>query len=105
MLDHHIQRSIVYRLALARRLKFSELKPDILDNKLFTYHLKKVISAGFAIKTADGYYKLTPEGRRLDAHVLDNTEALVDRAYSVLFWRFNVKRMLRGYCIDAKHTP
>ena len=85
MLDHHFQRSIVYRLALASRLKFSELKPDTLDNKLFTYHLKKVMSAGFIEKDADGYYELTPKGRRLGAHVLDNAEALFDRAYSVLF--------------------
>lgn len=85
MLDHHIQRAILYRLALVPGLRFSELKPDELENKLFTYHLKKVVSAGFVVKSIEGLYELTPEGRRLGAHVLDKTEARVDRAYSVLF--------------------
>lgn len=85
MLDHHIQRSIVYRLALTPSLTFSELKPDTLENKLFTYHLKKVVAAGLIEKNTDGRYALTSQGRLLGVHVLENTEALVDRAYSVLF--------------------
>ena len=85
MLDHHIQRSIVYRLALTPSLTFSELKPDMLENKLFTYHLKKVVAAGLAEKTDDGRYALTSEGRLLGVHVLEKTEAIIDRAYSVLF--------------------
>ena len=85
MLDHHLQRSIVYRLALVNELRFSDLKPDDVENKLFTYHLKKAVSAGFVQKTEAGFYKLTPDGRRLGAHVLDHTEDMVDRAYSVLF--------------------
>lgn len=85
MLDHHIQRALVYKLALNPELRFSELKPGDVESKLFTYHLKKVLVAGFAKKTDDGRYELTPEGRRLGAHILDNTEALYDRAYSVLF--------------------
>ncbi len=85
MLDHHIQRAIVYRLALTPSLKFSELKPDTLENKLFTYHLKKVVAAGLVEKNADGEYALTSEGRLLGVHVLENTQAIADRAYSVLF--------------------
>lgn len=85
MLEHHIQRSIVYRLALTPSLTFSELKPDTLENKLFTYHLKKTVSAGLVEKNSDGRYALTAEGRVLGVHVLENTEAIIDRAYSVLF--------------------
>lgn len=85
MLDHHIQRSIVYKLALSSALRFSELKPDDIENKLFTYHLKKVVSAGFVEKTSEGLYELTPEGRRLGIHAVENGQALVDQAYSVLF--------------------
>ncbi len=85
MLDHHIQRSIVYRLALSEGLRFSELKPDTLDNKLFMYHLKKVISTKLVVKNDDGLYQLTPEGRRLGTRVLDSQQALVDHADSVLF--------------------
>lgn len=85
MLDHHLQRAIVYRLALSHGLRFSELKPDIVDNKLFTYHLHKVESAGYVTKDADGLYTLTPEGRRLGIRVLYNQGAFEDQADSVLF--------------------
>lgn len=85
MLDHHLQRSIVYRLALSHDLHFSELKPDVIDNKLFTYHLKKVVTAGYVAKNSDGLYSLTPEGRRLGIRVLDKQQVLIDRADSVLF--------------------
>lgn len=85
MLDHHIQRAIVYKLALSNGLKFSELKPSELENKLFDYHLKKTIAAKFVEKLDDGTYALTPEGRRLGVHLLENVHALMDRALSVLF--------------------
>jgi hypothetical protein len=85
MLDHHLQRSIVYRLALSRELHFSELKPDTIDNKLFTYHLHKVEKAGFVRKDDNGLYSLTPEGRRLGIRVLQSQQALIDQPESVLF--------------------
>lgn len=85
MLDHHLQRGIVYRLALEDNLRFSELKPETIDNKLFTYHLKKVVSAGYVSKNEDGRYSLTAEGRRLGIRVLSDFQTLADRAHSVLF--------------------
>lgn len=85
MLDHHIQRTIVYKLAFAEGLRFSDLKPGILDNKLFTYHLKKVVTAGLVSKLPDGNYALTPEGRRLGVHVLDKRLSAVDKPESVAF--------------------
>ncbi|MEO5950110.1 MAG: hypothetical protein ABIQ04_01535 [Candidatus Saccharimonadales bacterium] len=84
MLDHHIGKSIVYHLAFADSMRFSELKPDDIDNKLFNYHLKKVISEGYVIKTSDGHYALTPEGRRVGKGALKQQSRLIDRAYSVL---------------------
>lgn len=85
MLDHHLQRNIVYRLAFSPSLRFSELKPADIENKLFDYHLKKVIKAGFVVKNEDGQYALTPQGRKLGIHALGNGQAIVDQAYSVLF--------------------
>lgn len=85
MLDHHLQRGIVYRLAFAKGLRFSELKPDVLENKLFTYHLKKVVDAGYVQKDVEGLYSLTPEGRRLGVHVLETQNMLPELADSVLF--------------------
>jgi len=84
MLDHHIQRTIVYQLAFADSLRFSELKPDDIDSKLFTYHLKKVVAAGFVAKTDDGEYTLTPEGRRVGKGALKKQSRMIDRAYSIL---------------------
>lgn len=85
MLDHHLQRSIVYRLALSHELRFSELKPDIIDSKLFTYHLHKVTKAGYVTKNQAGLYSLTPEGRRLGIRVLESQQAFIDQPESVLF--------------------
>lgn len=86
MLDHHIQRGIVYRLAFASALRFSELKPDELENKAFDYHLKKVVKAGFVEKSEDGAYRLTGEGRRIwrVSQKQAKNSNLYDRAYSTL---------------------
>jgi 8-oxo-dGTP pyrophosphatase MutT (NUDIX family) len=83
MLDHHIQRSIVYSLVFSPSLRFSELQPDDIDSKLFTYHLKKVISAGYVQKYDDGTYALTPEGRRIGKSI-QRHDRFMDQAYSIL---------------------
>src|SRR6185312_1812671 len=86
MLDHHIQRTIVYKLSFMPSARFSDLKPDDIENKLFTYHLKKVISEGFVSKSEDGTYALTPVGRRLSTGVIKDYQALiVERPLSALF--------------------
>ena len=84
MLDHHIQRQIVYDLAFSNGLRFSELKPDALENKSFDYHLKKVIVAGYVVKNEDGTYSLTSEGKRVGKGALKKQSRLIDRAYSTL---------------------
>lgn len=84
MLDHHIQRTIVYTLAFAESMRFGELKPDELDNKLFNYHLKKVIAAGYVAKNDEGLYTLTSEGKRVGKGALKKQSRLIDRAYSIL---------------------
>ena len=84
MLDHHIQKSIVYDLAFADSLRFSDLKPDDMENKAFTYHLKKVVKAGLVQKQDDGHYSLTMKGRRVGKGALKKESRLLDRAYSIL---------------------
>ena len=83
MLDHHIQRAIVYKLAFSAGLRFSELKPGELENKAFDYHLKKVVKAGYVEKTDDGLYKLTSEGQ-LMWRMSQKKSTQADRAYSTL---------------------
>jgi hypothetical protein len=84
MLDHHIQREIVYALAFSEGMRFSELKPDDLENKAFDYHLKKVIVAGYVQKNDDGTYSLTSEGKRVGKGALKKQNRMIDRAYSTL---------------------
>lgn len=84
MLDHHIQKNIVYTLAFSEGMRFSELKPDTLENKAFDYHLKKVIRAGYVEKAESGLYQLTSEGRRVGKGALKDQSRLLDRAYSTL---------------------
>lgn len=85
MLDHHLQRAIVYTLAFEPKARFSELKPDDIDSKLFTYHLKKVVKEGYISKNVAGEYSLTPAGRRLSTGVLNDHQSLiVERPLSTL---------------------
>lgn len=85
MLDHHIQKDIVYNLSLTDSARFSDLKQDTVENKLFNYHLKKVIAEGLVTKTDSGVYTLTPKGRRVGKDAIKKSDQLIDRAYSVLF--------------------
>jgi len=85
VLEHHIQKTIVYALALTPSARFGELKPDGIENKLFDYHLKKVIASGLVEKTESGEYALTSLGRRVGKDALKKNDQLIDRAYSVLF--------------------
>ena len=85
MLDHHIQKAIVYKLAFSPGLRFSELQPDELDNKLFDYHLKQVMIAGLVKKAEDGSYTLTAKGRKIGVGVLDKQFLALERAHSVAF--------------------
>jgi len=85
VLDHRIQKAIVYKLAFSSSLRFSELKPDEIENKLFNYHLKIVIRDGLVEKTQDGSYQLTAAGRRLGIRALDKQLTLADRAQPILF--------------------
>lgn len=84
MLEHHIQKNIVYTLAFSDGMRFGELKPDELENKAFDYHLKKVIKAGLVEKMADGLYTLTSEGKRVGKGALKAQSRMIDRAYSTL---------------------
>lgn len=85
MLQHHIQREIVRTLTFSEGLRFSELKPEGVENKLFDYHLKITIRDGYVEKNQDGIYLLTNEGRRLGSRNFNSPSTVADSAYSVLF--------------------
>ncbi len=84
MLDHHIQREIHHRLSHTKSLRFSELQPEGIENKLFDYHLKKTLSSGLIEKNDDGSYSLSATGRRIGPETLKDVKTAVDKAYSLL---------------------
>lgn len=61
--DHHLQSRILEALHRHGVQSFSELKPDDVENSLFMYHMRKLISRGIVEKAVDGY-RLTPAGAR-----------------------------------------
>ncbi len=105
MLDHHIQRTIVYTLAFSEGMRFSDLKPDELENKAFNYHLKKVIAAGYVAKTEEGLYTLTSEGRRVGKGALKKQSRLIDRAYSILLLAIRRKEDGAWLLVKRKSQP
>jgi DNA-binding MarR family transcriptional regulator len=102
MLSHNIQHSIVRVLAKVDGLTFSELRPDLLDNKLFTYHLKIVIREGFVEKSVDGKYRLTPSGQKLWRRMAEKPNVIALRAYSVLF--LIIKSPTHGWLLYRRKT-
>lgn len=105
MLDHHIQKEIVYDLAFADRMRFSELQPPELESKAFDYHLKKVVRAGYVVKNQDGTYSLTSEGKRLGKGVKKKQSRLIDRAYSVLLLAIRRKEDGAWLLVRRKTQP
>lgn len=65
---HHIQRTILDRLATAESRRYGELKPAELDGNVFTYHLKQLIANRYVVKRDDGSYALTASGRDYIVH-------------------------------------
>lgn len=105
MLDHHIQKNIVYTLAFSDGMRFGELKPDELENKAFDYHLKKVIRAGLVEKTGDGLYTLTSEGKRVGKGALKAQSRMIDRAYSTLLLAIRRERDGAWLLMRRKSQP
>jgi len=102
MLDHHIQKNIIYQLAFADSMKFSELKPADIESKLFTYHLKKAIVLGLVEKKEDGTYRLSPEGRRVGKGALLKDSRMINRAYSIIIMA--VRREIDGAWLLSKRN-
>ena len=52
---HYIQREIIQSLANSSPLRFSELQPARIPNNTFSYHLKKLLEAGYITHNDKGY--------------------------------------------------
>jgi ADP-ribose pyrophosphatase YjhB (NUDIX family) len=63
-IDHFLQADILNKLAVTEGpIRFSDLKQDGIENSLFMYHAKKLISRGLIAKT-DAGFNLTLKGAR-----------------------------------------
>jgi len=85
MLTHHIQRTIVKQLSSKDSQRFSELKPDDIENKAFDYHLKQLLTDKIVQKSESGGYELTALGRKLGVSATPSLKDRSERAFSVLF--------------------
>ena len=54
-IDHHIQTTIVESLHKNGEQPFSSLKPSGVENSLFMYHIRKLVSRGIVEKTDTGF--------------------------------------------------
>ena len=82
---HNTQLQIMRSLVFSQGLKFSELKPDKeMDNNKFTFHLSKLIDAGY-VESEDGYYKLTDSGKSY-ANRLDTEKVTVKPQAKLSAW-------------------
>lgn len=60
---HHIQRSVLDKLATSDKLLYSEIKPSDMDGNVFGYHLKSLTTGQYIQKNDDGGYSLLSKGR------------------------------------------
>lgn len=63
VVEHHIQREILQRLAGHGELRFSQLKPAGMESNVFMYHASALRKMGLLEKTAAAY-RLTTAGLR-----------------------------------------
>lgn len=69
---HHIQKSILDKLATAQTRRYGELKPAELDGNVFGYHLKALLSDKYLSKSPAGDYTLTQKGQDYIVHRYEN---------------------------------
>jgi ADP-ribose pyrophosphatase YjhB (NUDIX family) len=69
---HHIQKSIMDKLATSETKRYGELKPAELDGNVFGYHLKALLIEKYITKSEQGDYTLTQKGKDYIVHRYEN---------------------------------
>lgn len=101
MISHHIQHKIISALSTNDELGFTDLRPEAIDNKLFTYHLKITIREGYVEKHNDTY-RLTKAGQKLWKRIRESPESVALRAFSVLY--LIIRSPIHGWLLYRRHT-
>lgn len=63
-----IKRHIIGQIMKYKKLRYSELMPEGVDNVLFNYHLQHLVK-GDLLKKEDNFYSFTSEGSRATSHI------------------------------------
>lgn len=85
-----IQWEIIRNLNSFGTKRFSEIKPDDIENDLFNYHLKFLVTKGLVVKSIEGY-ELSKEGKKL-VHSVDSQGLVYDQfKYSVILYVLRFK--------------
>lgn len=83
MVEHHIQRDILYKLVTSPTARFAELKPKDIDGNIFTYHLRQLIKNKYVEKSEDGSYHLTSLGKNIGINIRLKSKELLEQAHSI----------------------
>lgn len=83
MVEHHIQRDILYKLVTSPSARFAELKPKEVDGNIFTYHLRQLIKNKYVEKHDDGSYRLTSLGKNVGINIQLKAKELLEQAHSI----------------------
>lgn len=84
MLEHHLQREILYTLVTNPSVRYSKLKPEGIDGNIFTYHLQQLIKQKLVVKRADGSYSLTALGKAAGINSNQTMTDILMQAHSIL---------------------
>ncbi len=84
MLEHHLQREILYTLVTNPTVRYSKLKPEGIDGNIFTYHLQQLIKQKLVVKSEDGSYSLTALGKAAGINSNQTMTDILLQAHSVL---------------------
>lgn len=85
MLEHHIQKEILFKLVTSPSARFTEMKPSGLDSNIFTYHLQQLIKQKYVVKDEDGTYGLTSLGKAVGINIQLTDKELLEQAHAVFF--------------------
>ena len=82
---HHLQKTILLKLAHLETARFADLKPKGLDSNVFTYHLKQLINSKLVEKQSGGDYCITQKGKLAVINVRLDSKSELEQAHPVLY--------------------
>lgn len=102
---HHAQANVLYLLRHATRARYGELRrPTGLESDIFKYHLQKLMRAKYVIKTEDGLYELTAEGKEFANRVDETTGREIEQPKSSMLLLVTSQKDGRTYYLAHRRT-